>query len=57
MKNALFVSMALGVMIGAVGVSLCKPAQNFVKNSTDAIREEAQALVKSKMQNMENNEN
>jgi len=44
MKNALLVSMALGIMIGAVGVSLYKPAQNFVKKSTEAIKEEAKSL-------------
>lgn len=46
MKNALFMSMALGVMIGAVGVGLCKPAQKFVQNSTEAIKEEAKSLMK-----------
>lgn len=51
MKNALFMSMALGVMIGAVGVSLCKPAQKFVQNSTDAIKEEAQAFIKKNIEN------
>ncbi len=51
MKNALFVSMALGMMIGAVGVSLYKPAQKFVQNSTEAIKEEAQTFMKKNMEN------
>lgn len=45
MKNALLVSMALGVMVGAIGVSLCKPAQKFVQNSAEAIKDEAKTLI------------
>lgn len=54
MKNLLYTGIALGVMIGAVGVSLCKPAQKFVKNTTEAVKEEAQNLMKNKIDNMEN---
>ncbi len=54
MKNLLYTGIAIGVMIGAVGVSLCKPAQKFVQNSTEAIKEEAQTLMKKNIDNMEN---
>ncbi len=45
MKNTLLVGMVLGVMVGAIGVSLSKPAQKFVRNSTEAIKDEAKTLI------------
>lgn len=50
MKNALLVSMALGIMVGAIGVSLYKPAQNFVQKSTEAIKDEAKTLINKSKQ-------
>lgn len=46
MNNAVLAGMALGVIIGAVGITLCKPAQNIVKRSTDVIRDETKSMMK-----------
>ena len=51
MKNMVFVGMVLGFTIGAIGVSLCRPAQNFIKNSAEAIKEEAEAMIKKNSKN------
>lgn len=51
MKGALLVSMALGVMVGAIGVSLCKPAQDFVQKSAESIKDEAKTLINKTKQN------
>ena len=49
MKNAVLAGMALGIMIGAVGVSLYKPAQNIVKKGTEAVKEEAKTIIRKNM--------
>lgn len=45
MKNSVMVGLALGMIIGAVGVTFYKPAQNIVKKGTNAIKEEAEAML------------
>ena len=45
MKNSVMVGLALGMIIGAVGVTMYKPAQNIVRKGTNAIKEEAEAMI------------
>ncbi len=49
MKNAVLAGMALGILVGAVGVSLYKPAQNIVKKGAEAVKEEAQSIMRKNM--------
>lgn len=49
MKNAVLAGMALGIMIGAVGVSLYKPAQSVVKKGVDAVKEETKSIMRKNM--------
>lgn len=51
MKNSVLAGMALGIMIGAVGVSLYKPAQNVVKKGVDAVKEETKSIMRKNMKN------
>ncbi|MBQ3213896.1 MAG: hypothetical protein IJB10_02680 [Clostridia bacterium] len=51
MKNAVLAGMALGIMIGAVGISLCKPAQNVVKKGVDAMKEETKTIMRKNTKN------
>ena len=46
MKDSTFITLALGMIIGAVGVSMYKPAQNVVKKGTEMVKEEAKNLIK-----------
>ena len=45
MKDSTFITLALGMIIGAVGVSMYKPAQNVVKKGTEMVKEEAKNLI------------
>ena len=51
MKNTIIAGMILGMMIGAVGVTLYKPAQTIVKKSTEAIKDEAKAIMSKASKN------
>ena len=51
MKSSFLASMALGVLVGAVGVSLYKPAQNIVKKSAEAVKDEAKVLMNKASKN------
>lgn len=46
MKDSTLITIALGMLIGAVGVSMYKPAQNVVKKGTQAVKEGAKDIVK-----------
>ena len=48
MKDSTILGMLAGVMIGAITVSMCKPAQKIVKKGTEAIKEEAMNLANKK---------
>jgi len=48
MKDSTILGMLAGVIIGAVTVSMCKPAQKIVKKGTEAIKEEAMNLANKK---------
>ncbi len=48
MKDSLLWGMLAGVCIGAVTVAMCRPAQNIVRKSAEAIKEEASALANKK---------
>ena len=52
MKGALLVSMALGVMVGAIGVSLCKPAQDLIQRSAESIKDESKSLIEKTKQKL-----
>ena len=45
MKGSTILGVMLGVVIGAVGVTMYKPAQTAVRNSTNAIKDEAETLI------------
>ena len=45
MKDSTFITLALGMIIGAVTVSMCKPAQNAVKKGTEMVKDEAKQLI------------
>ena len=51
MKNSFLASMALGIFVGAVAVSLYKPAQNVVKKSAEAVKDEAKAIMNKASKN------
>ena len=51
MKNSFLTSMALGILVGAIGVSLYKPAQNIVKKSAEAIKDEAKTIMNKTSKN------
>lgn len=48
MKDCTVLGMIAGIMIGAVTVSMCKPAQKIVQKGTEAIKEEAMNLANKK---------
>ena len=48
MNDSTVLGMIAGVIIGAVTVSMCKPAQKLVKKGADAIKEEAMNLANKK---------
>ena len=48
MKDSTILGMLAGVIIDAVTVSMCKPAQKIVKKGTEAIKEEAMNLANKK---------
>ena len=51
MKNAVLAGMALGIMVGAIGVSLYKPAQNVVRKGVEAVKEETKSIMRKNMKN------
>ena len=51
MKNSIIAGMILGMMIGAVGVTIYKPAQTIVKKSTDAVKDEAKSMLNKAIKN------
>lgn len=53
MKNSVLVGMALGIIVGAVGATLYKPAQNVIRKGTEAVKDEAQAMLHKAARNME----
>ena len=48
MKDSTVLGMIAGIIIGAVTVSMCKPAQKIVRKGTEAIKEEAMNLANKK---------
>lgn len=48
MKDSTVLGMLAGVIIGAVTVTMCKPAQKIVQKGTEAIKEEAMSLANKK---------
>ena len=51
MKNSILASMVLGILVGAVGVSIYKPAQNVIKKSAEAVKDEAKAIMNKASKN------
>ena len=51
MKNSFLASMALGILVGAVSVSLYKPAQNVIRKSAEAVKDEAKAIMNKASKN------
>ena len=45
MKDSTFITLALGMIIGAVGVSMYKPAQKTIKEGTKMVKSEAKQLI------------
>jgi len=52
MKNSVLVGMALGIIVGAVGATLYKPAQSVIKKGTEAVKEEAQTMLNKAARSM-----
>lgn len=45
MKDSTIITLALGMIIGAVTVSMCKPAQTAVRKGTEMVKDEAKQLI------------
>ena len=45
MKDSTFITLALGMIIGAVGVSMYKPAQNVVKKGAEMVKDETKQIM------------